>query len=501
MLDGRLLLLVTGASSCFVTLIVTPVVIRWAIARDLTDAPGGRKIHPRPVPRLGGVAVFAGTCIGLFPAARLLYSMEHAVPMPLLGILAGGVIVFAAGLADDFHGLTPRSKFAAQLAAGCVVYLAGVRVETLAVGEFESMSLGWLAFPVTIMWIVAVTNAVNLIDGIDGLASGIGLVALAATLISAIAFGRYETAFLAVALASALVGFLWYNFNPARVFLGDSGSLFLGYFLAVLSIDGAQGNTATVLVILPLSAVALPLFDTSLAIARRWLRGMAFSEADARHIHHRFLALGFTQRQTVIILCAVAALIAALGISTTLVPGFATQQILMPVVWIALPLLVIGSLHRLDYHEFAHALAVLIAGPRRLRGIIRERIMVSELAQGVRGARSSEELDAILTRCCDTLQVRSIEIGWSGDIQRTPVNETADLPLIRLEYPLMGPVSSETLVLRIWCDARPDGPLANAERIASVLAPAIEVWMDQNVAQTRKMVLAGPIMNSRFIHT
>src|SRR5690606_28021343 len=167
------------------------------------------------------------------------------------------------------------------------------------------IDLGWMALPVTLLWIVGVTNAFNLIDGLDGLATGIALVALGTTAIAAVLLGNPEVLVVCLALTGALIGFLRYNFNPARIFLGDSGSLFIGFLLAVLSVHGSMKSATAVLILVPLSALALPLLDTFLAIGRRRLRGGPLSRADSRHIHHPLLAIEFTHRTSVILLYGV----------------------------------------------------------------------------------------------------------------------------------------------------------------------------------------------------
>lgn len=461
------------------TLVWTPVVIRWALSLGLLDAPGGRKVHAHPTPRLGGVALFLGTQCALVPGFLLLFLLGIPPARPIVGIWIGGTIMFAAGLFDDLRGLSPRGKFAAQAAAGSLAFLFGFRIEVLAWGTADVLHLGWFAFPLTLFWIAAVTNAFNLIDGLDGLASGMGLVALVAICTTAVILGRYETAFVALSLAFALLGFLRYNFNPAQIFLGDSGSLFVGFMLAALSVRGAMQGVAAIPIVLPLSVLALPLFDTCLAIARRWLRGVSFAEADARHIHHRLLALGMTHRRAVLVLYGIAAVVAAVGVSGTLTPFLATRGVVLLALWILLGLLLGIGMRQLGYHEFTHALAVLRSGPGRMRRVIRERIVASEVAQSIQMAPSLADMEAILSERSTALGLLRIEIDTLAGI-RSRQGVRPLWQLLRVDYPLRTAGDSpDPLVLSLWCEAHRSQPSANPERIAGILGPAIESWAER----------------------
>src|SRR5690606_9252792 len=236
------------------------------------------------------------------------------------GIVLGTSLLFVTGLVDDVRGLTPLTKLLVQVLAASVAYFLGFQVLRIGFGPEFGIDLGWLSLPVTLVWIVGVTNAFNLIDGLDGLASGIALVALSTTAVAAQMLGNFEVVVVCLALIGALLGFLRYNFNPARIFLGDSGSLFVGFLLAVLSVHGSMKSATAVVVLVPLSALALPLLDTVLAIRRRRPRGLPVSAAESRHIHPRPLAIGFTQRRSVILLYCVASALAVAGIGIAFAP-------------------------------------------------------------------------------------------------------------------------------------------------------------------------------------
>ena len=256
-----------------VTSVLTPSVIRLAHRLGAMDLPGGRKIHGGPIPRIGGVAVYFGFVAGLasaaFLAGFLLEPIQVHVYWP--GLVIAASVIFLVGLADDLWGLRYYWKFAAQI--GCAVYVwnSGFRVDIMSFGG--GLELGWWAsLTITVLWIVAITNAVNLIDGLDGLAAGTALITTLATAVIAFKMGNLGVAASCVALAGSLLGFLRYNFSPAQIFLGDSGSMFLGFVLAVASARGSQKLPTIVVVLVPLLVLALPLIDTGLAVVRRLYR-------------------------------------------------------------------------------------------------------------------------------------------------------------------------------------------------------------------------------------
>src|SRR5579884_4064934 len=297
-------LIFLGAVSFLFAFLLTPLVRdvfrRWGIV----DHPGdGRKIHTLPIARVGGVAI-ALACVLAF---GLLYVVKlnagHLVWdswRDVIRLLPAACLVFVVGLFDDIFGLKPIQKLLGQLAAAGLAFWGGVHVQT-----FGGHAVAhWLALPVTIGWLVICTNAVNLIDGIDGLATGVGLFATSTTLIAALLQQNVTLAMATVPLAGALLGFLRYNFNPATIFLGDSGSLFIGFLLGCFGILWSQ-KAATILgMTAPLIALSVPLLDTALAIGRRFIRKQSIFGADRGHIHHRLLDHGLTPRKVALVLYA-----------------------------------------------------------------------------------------------------------------------------------------------------------------------------------------------------
>ena len=311
------------------TLIVTPLVRGLSLRASLVDRPSGRKVHTKAVPRLGGIAIFAGCAIalaveaggelaGVWPAALI-----RADP-PLLGALGGLVLIFAVGLVDDVRGLTPGVKLAGQLLAAAVPIAAGLRVEFVGDpfggGLFQ---LGLLSYPVTALWIVGFANVFNLIDGLDGLAAGVAGIAAASFLLLAIDMNMAVAAVMAAALIGACAGFLRYNFNPASIIMGDSGALTIGFALGCMSLLGVMKSAAAITLVVPLLVIGVPVFDTGSAIIRRWRSGRPIQEADNGHIHHRLLHRGFSQRQTVLIIYVWSAALALGGYSMRLMPMIA----------------------------------------------------------------------------------------------------------------------------------------------------------------------------------
>lgn len=322
--------LITGLIALALSLAATPLARRFGLAAGLTDAPGGRRIHLTPIPRAGGIAVVLSTV-----AACAVYG---GLPAGVCGfIVAGGVLLLAIGLADDALELNPQIKLLGQLAAAVLAVIGGLRLSLIDPTGVGGM-LGMADAALTVLWIVLITNAVNLTDGLDGLAAGVGTIACGWLACTALRADDPAAAVAPLALGGALIGFLVYNFNPASIFLGDAGSLVIGYSMAVLPLIGAGGSAMP-----PLAAalvVAVPVTDTMLAIARRFvsrcvcawadglfLRGILDGlrntvAPDRRHVHHRLLDLGFSQRRAVLLLYIAAATTGALSYVVTTSPGW-----------------------------------------------------------------------------------------------------------------------------------------------------------------------------------
>lgn len=311
--------LVAFVLSALTALALTPLVRFGAHRLRLVDSPSEeRKVHKRPVPRLGGVAIAVAFFV---PVVGLLF-YDNAVSAAyvgdltrVVGLIGGALVMVLLGLSDDLLNLRPRTKFMVQVAVAVAVYFLGYQIGKIANPFGPSIELGMFSLPVTVLWIVGVMNAINLIDGLDGLASGVSLFSVLTLFLLAVVSGNMVVGLTAAALAGALVGFLRYNFNPASIFMGDSGSLFLGFILSTTAISGSAKSSTVVALGIPLLALGLPLLDTSLAILRRFIAGRPIFGADRGHIHHRLLDLGLSHRQVVLVLYAVCLLFTALALS------------------------------------------------------------------------------------------------------------------------------------------------------------------------------------------
>ncbi|MCD6119644.1 undecaprenyl/decaprenyl-phosphate alpha-N-acetylglucosaminyl 1-phosphate transferase [bacterium] len=270
---------------------ITPFIVRLAERYKQYDLQNERKVHTRRVSRLGGIAVYSGFAVGFSVLTYLMLSgrIESSFqPVTMFAIFLGGTLYFLLGLLDDFLELSANFKFVIMVMIALLVVLTGVRVSSL----FGVYLLPvWVGVILTVVWIVGIVNTINFVDGLDGLATGVGLLASIAFFIIAIVRGEWFTAFFLVCIIGALAGFLPFNFFPARIFLGDSGSLTIGYFLAVVGVIGLYKQVTIIALAVPLMILALPIADTAFAIVRRIARRVPVTRPDRRHIHHRILAL------------------------------------------------------------------------------------------------------------------------------------------------------------------------------------------------------------------
>ena len=293
-----------------IALILTPVVRNLAVKMGAVDDPRKdkdpeRRMHSDPVPRMGGLAIVLG-----FLLSTLIF-----VPMTpqLQGALLGAVIIVVLGVFDDIYDLRAKFKLAVQLFAALIAVLTGNVIEYISNPNLFSADpywkLGILSIPVTVLWIVAITNAVNLIDGLDGLACGVSSISSLTLLVIALLLGEPTVALLVAALAGGCLGFLPYNMNPAKIFMGDTGSTFLGYILAVISVQGLFKMYTLISFVVPFLLFGLPIFDTCFAFIRRIAHGQSPMHADRSHVHHRLIDMGFSQKQAVAVLYVITAIL------------------------------------------------------------------------------------------------------------------------------------------------------------------------------------------------
>ncbi|MEX0686529.1 MAG: MraY family glycosyltransferase [Balneolales bacterium] len=291
-----------------IALLLTPIVRELAQRFNFTDEPGGRKIHKKPMPNIGGVAIVGVFFIGLgyFALIRTIFNLpeDGIIQLPSIYILSGGLVMAATGLYDDIYTLGFKKKFMLQIAVSFLVIGGGYQIEALQNPFTGAMfDLGILGIPITVFVVVGIINAVNLLDGMDGLAAGVTLISFVSLSAAYGISGRYEHLVLVVIISGALLAFLRYNFNPASIFMGDTGSLFIGFLLATYALGGMNNADSMLAFLIPVVCMGLPILDTGLAILRRFLERKPLFSPDSDHIHHRVARkFGFTHRRTVIIL-------------------------------------------------------------------------------------------------------------------------------------------------------------------------------------------------------
>lgn len=388
--------------SLFLTPLVRDLVLRWGL---VVDQPGERKVHTSPIPRAGGIAVafaFLGACIiGLIAGLNsgdLIWSSR----MTILRLVPAAIAVFLIGLTDDLVGLSPLKKLTGEAAAAILAFQAGVHLPGVGGLVFP----GWLSFLATLFWLLLCTNAVNLIDGVDGLAAGVGLFASTTTLIAALLQGNMALAIGTVPLVGALLGFLRYNFNPATIFLGDCGSLLIGFLLGCYGVLWSEKSATILGMTAPLLALAIPLLDTGLTVARRFLLRKPIFGADRGHIHHRLLDRGFTPRKVALLLyscCALSAVCSLVLVSSTNVSGLVII-VFCGVTWI--------GIQHLGYVEFGTAGRMFVQGAfrRQLSSQIDLKAFQSDLAR----AETTEQRWEVLKKAATTFGFHRIRFRSDG---------------------------------------------------------------------------------------
>lgn len=301
--------------AALVSYILTPYIKTLAFKIGAVDKPDNRKVHKKIMPRLGGLAIYIAFLIGVVSSLELTWD--------IVGILAGATVIVIVGILDDVYQMPAKVKLLGQIVAACILIAFDIRIEWVnnPLGGYIYLDK-FISIPLTVFWVISFTNVVNLIDGLDGLAAGVSAIASLTVIFVAIQMGYFHVAVLSAALAGGIIGFIRYNFNPATIFMGDTGSMFIGYMLAAISVYGAVKTAATIALIVPAIALGLPIMDTAFAIMRRYTNGRPIFQPDKGHLHHRLLAMGMNQKQAVLLMYAISA---ALGIAAVLwaeVDGF-----------------------------------------------------------------------------------------------------------------------------------------------------------------------------------
>lgn len=323
------------AISLVVVLMTTPIVRRVGLRSGRVDLPGGRKVHQQPMVRLGGVSIFLGTLLSLlvvwWTGGFIDVNGQHLSPpdeYAIWGVTLGGLAFFLIGLMDDLFGLSASSRLLMQATVAGIAWHVGVSIDFLTIPFVGLVSLPvWISLPVTILWLVGMTNAINWIDGLDGLAAGVSGIAAIVMLVVSLFMARPAAALIAASLAGGALGFLRYNFNPAKIFMGDGGSYFMGFTLAGVGVIGLIKSVTTVAVLLPYLILAVPILDMSAVILDRIRCGNSPFIADKRHLHHRLLKAGLSHRWAVLFIYALTLWAGSLALAFSGIPSGLTYAI------------------------------------------------------------------------------------------------------------------------------------------------------------------------------
>ncbi len=401
-------LLTLGTAAFILCIILTPLCRDIFLKLNLVDLPDNdRKLHAGPIPRMGGIPIalsYVGALALMLAFAPPQLKIEVQHRGLLYGLLPAAALVFLTGLIDDLFHLKPWQKLSGQAAAAVWAVAAGARIHLLDGHSYSA----WVTVPLSIAWLIGCTNAFNLIDGLDGLASGIGLFATLTTLLAALLQGNWGLAMATVPLAGCLLAFLRYNFNPASIFLGDSGSLSIGFILGCFAVIWSQKSATLLGMLAPAMALSLPLLDVGLSIGRRFLRNQPIFQPDRGHIHHRLLALGFEPRGAAIVLygaCGLAAALSLLQSSLSYHLGGLAIVLFCIFSWL--------GIKRLGYTEFSTARRVLSGGS--ILRLVQHEIYLAHFREALLHAKTGRECWNTIRNTCRDLDFASVELTLDGE--------------------------------------------------------------------------------------
>lgn len=391
------------------TVILTPIIRDLFRSYKVVDEPDqNRKVHVYPIPRVGGIGIAISYVLTVWLIRPNGTALDRELSL-VLNILPAAGVIFATGVIDDFFGLKPWQKLIGQFFASAMAIWAGVVITTIGGNPVHPV----LGAVLTIGWLLVCTNAFNLVDGLDGLAAGIGLFATLTTFTTALLQGNEPLAYATLPLAGCLLGFLCFNFNPATVFLGDSGSLLIGFFLGSFAVIWTQKSVTLLGITAPLMAMSLPLVDVLLCIVRRWLRNQPIFTADRGHIHHRLLDRGLTPRQAVLLLYA----LCGLGAIFSLVQNFADNVYLSAAVVLAFSLAAWLGIHQLGYTEFV--LAGRLLRSSEFQQNLSSKLSLVSFETALSKARTSEECWQAIQNASRGFGFVSVRMQFAGAFYQT----------------------------------------------------------------------------------
>ena len=455
---------------------LTPLIIAIATARNWIDQPNARSVHRQPVARLGGIAIFAATMLAILPVLFIQNAIGNAFRgqgIKILAILSGGSLMFLVGLTDDLRTLRIRTKLAAQLVAAAAVCSSGVYIDMISIPGLIQINLGVWGWLITMVWLVGVTNAVNLIDGLDGLAAGISAIACGVIAIMAILAHNVILAIIMLAMLGSLIGFLCFNFNPARIFMGDCGSLFLGFMIAAASVLTASMTETIVGVAIPILVLGIPIFDTFFCMLRRFLQRRGIMSADRGHFHHRLLELGFTQHQVAIIAYIITLTITGLGFFLLVTQSAASLVIFLSCLILLLLIFRIVGAVRLGETLSAIQQRSNLAHRQRI-----ERKSFEESQLHFRNARSFNDWWSAICTAADKLQFTDLALnlfnrdGSPRNLQWTSSTPQPNQPIVEMKVPIPDRRNGSSLSLEVRVPR--NGSLESVGRRVTFLARLIE---------------------------
>jgi UDP-GlcNAc:undecaprenyl-phosphate/decaprenyl-phosphate GlcNAc-1-phosphate transferase len=450
------LFLIGLISFCF-TLSFTPLVRSHANRWGLMDRPGAaRKLHTKPIARAGGIVILLSCVLSTCLAEVLFHPFEHgeSIQSPLV-LLAAVLIIFGTGLADDRFGLKPWHKLAGETVAAFLAYRAGIEVHLFRGTPFDDL----LVIPITILWLVICSNAFNLIDGMDGLASGLGVCATLTVLVAALLLHNMPLAFVAMPLLGSLLGFLRFNFSPASIFLGDCGSLLIGFVLACCGALWGEKSTTLLGLSAPVMALSIPLLDTILAIMRRWVRNRPLFSADRGHMHHRMLEKGLSPRDAALVFYVGGAIASLFSICAQVIRNQYTG-----IIAIVFCLAAAALIYGLKYAEFSQVKRVILQGT--IFEVIDGRVRLEEFARELNRTADDDEYWEVLVRYGGEFGFSKLR--WEAGSKVREALLSADVPSWRLQVPLSGDGKEEKSCLHLH---RP----LNAPKEAPLLSELVNV--------------------------
>jgi len=446
---------VAFVSSTLISAVLTPLVRNMAQRRGFLDhGLSSRKIHGRPIPRVGGIAIvlaFYAPLAALFVVNTEVGRRLWASPLSTLALFGGGLAIAALGVVDDLWGSTARAKLLVQVVVSGCMYASGFRIDQITHPFGAEIPLGPFALPFTILWTAGIINAMNLIDGLDGLAGGVALIAVATIFALAALRGEALMLLFTAALAGAVLGFLFYNFNPATIFMGDTGSMFLGFILATTAIRTSTKSTTAVAIVVPILALGIPISDTLLAMGRRAIRGAPIFSADRGHIHHRLIDRGLSHRSAVLVIYLGAVVFGLAALLLSFARGVQAAIVLS-----VLAALAFLALRALGMVNFGAARAALTDRRRNLD----VRSEVRKAGERLREAQNPAEIWQVVRDAMPCLGAAGcgLTLGrlegrpgsgpWSAGLEDLPADS------LRVRYGLIAERPGDDHLDIVWCDGR-----------------------------------------------